>query len=139
MREYSAPIYPADIRQEDIISASKLMVNSANYYKEEKDRLRKISPYLAHFLDLQWEGALVSEVRRWVPDGHKKVACPLSGSGGVGVLSPVILFFQLKNGIGEGHPDPLEQAQHDHVLLCTSSEAGTFDWLNDGPSDLVYR
>jgi hypothetical protein len=139
MREYSAPVDLMGISEEDIIRASNLMVKSANYYKREEDRLRKISPDLAHFLNIDWKGAFVSEARRWVPTGHTKVACPLSRSGGLGVISPANLFFELKNGFGDGHADPVEQAQHDYVLLCTSSEAGAFDWLNDGPSDLVYR
>ena len=115
------------------------MINSANYYEEKKDRLHKISHDLAHFLDINWEATLVSEARRWEHDGHKLVTCRLSGSGGVGVLSPAILFFQLKNGIGDAHADPVEQAQHDYFLHCTSSWAGAFDWLNDGRTDLVYR
>lgn len=74
-----------------------------------------------------------------MPHGHKKVASPLSKSGGRGVLSPVSLLFELKNGIGVGQTDPVEQAQHGYFLNCTAPEAGVFDWLNDGPSDLVYR
>ena len=139
MQEYSALVDPAGISRKDIISASNLVADSANYYKEEKARLRKISPHLAHFLGTEWEGEFVSEDQKWIPDGHNKVTCPLSKSGGGGVLSPVSLFFELKNGIGAGQTDPVEQAQHDYVLLCTSEEAGTFDCLSDGPSDLVYR
>ena len=131
MREYSLPVDPAGFSQEDILSASDLMVNSASYYEDENDRLRIISNNLAHFLDIQWEGAFVSEARKWIPDGNIKATCPLVESGGVGALSPAILFFQLTNGIGDGHADPVEQAQHDYFLLCTSSRAGAFDWLND--------
>jgi len=132
MREYSVPVDHARISEEDMISASNLMANAAKYYKEVSDRLCNIGPDLAHFLDIQWEAAFISAARKWVPDGNTKVTCPLSKRG---ILSPATLFFQLK----KGHADPVEQAQHDHLLLCTSPEAGAFDQLNDRPSDLVYR
>jgi len=136
MREYLVPVDPASISAEDIVSASNLMAKSAGYYTDERDRLRNIGPALTHFLDIQWERAFISEARKWVPDGSKMVTCPLSESG---ILSPATLLFQLRNSVGDGHADPVEQAQHDHLLLCTSPEAGAFDQLNDRPSDLVYR
>ena len=73
------------------------MVNSANYYEKETDRLRKISAHLAHFLGIQWEGEFATKVQRRVPDGRNKVACPLSESGGRSVLSPASLLFELEN------------------------------------------
>ena len=127
MQKYSASVDSAGISPEDTISASNLMADSANYYEQEKDRLCKISPHLARFLGTEWEGDFATKTQKWVPGGYNKVACPLSESGGRGVLSPVSLLFELKNGIGAGHTDPVEQAQHGYFLLCTSSEAGAFD------------
>ena len=139
MQKYSARVDFAGVSQKDIIIASKLMADSARYYEKEIDRLVKISPHLEYFLGTQWEGRLRTEDQSWVPNGCNRVACPLFGSGGRGVLSPVSLLFELENGIGAGHTDPVEQAEQGYFLLCTSSKEGAFDWLNDGPSDLVYR
>ena len=117
MQKYSAKVDSASISSQDIISASKLIVDSANYYPDEEDRLRKISPHLTHFLGISWLGCFSTEDKEWVPVGHIKVACPLSESGGLGVLSPVSLLFELENGIGAGHTDPVGQAQHGYLLL----------------------
>ena len=139
LKKYSAKLDLAGVSQQDIIIAGKLIDDSAKYYEKEMDRLVVITPHLEHFLGTQWEGMFVTEDQSWIPNGCIKVVCPLFGSGGRGILSPVSLILELKNGIGTGHTDPVEQAEQDYFLLCTSPAAGVFDWLHDEPSDLVYR
>ena len=139
MQEYSAPVDLTSISEKDIVRASNLMTRSAQIHADEDHRLVRISPDLAHFLDIQFKGTSVSEVRHCVPDGHQKVACPMSKSGERGALSPTILVFELKNGVGDGRADPVEEAQQCCFLLCTSPEASAYTWLNDGPSDPIYR
>jgi hypothetical protein len=95
------------------------MDDSVQYYEEENDRLLKIRPSLAHFLgsNITWKGELNSGLKKWIPDGHIQVDCPLCEGQ---ALSPISLYIEIENGPGSGNSDPVEQAQHDAFSLCTA-------------------
>jgi hypothetical protein len=138
MQDYSASIEPNDMSLDDFQAAKRLTDGSAEYYKGESDRFLKISPALEHFLGdhITWGGELNSGEKKWIPDGYIKVKSPLCEGK---PLSPISLHIELKNGLGPGNSDPVEQAQHDAFNLCTSPGVCVLSYLCDELSDLMDR
>jgi hypothetical protein len=121
----------------DDFQAAKLMDDSAEYYKEENNRFLKIIPH-QHFLGdhITWAGELNSGHKKWVPDGYIKVKSPVCKGQALLLIS---LYIEIKNGLGSGNSDPVEQAHHDAFSLCTSPIVCVLSYLCDEPSDLMDR
>lgn len=136
MQEYSAEIEPQKMSLDDFQAAKELIDHSAEYYRCEDSRLRKISPHLSHFLgkNITWGGKLNSGHKEWAPDGHIMIYCPLCEDE---ALLPISLHIEIKNAPGD--TDPVEQAQHDAFSLYTAPAVCALSYLCNKPSDLMYR
>jgi hypothetical protein len=122
MQEYKSPVYPHQIDPLDYTHANQFVRSSVEYFKDEGARLYAIRPPLQYFFGetFRFHGAMQSYERYWVPDGHAPVTCGLYKSSEPGHGWMVTCINQLKNGIGMGDSDPVEQGQQVYVLVCTS-------------------
>ncbi|KAJ8516837.1 hypothetical protein ONZ45_g5899 [Pleurotus djamor] len=104
---------------ERLRAASRLLTTSARYFANEIDRHNALAPDMkillptgkfttsdttSKFGDLEFE-----------PSGHRLAKCSLATS----MLS---LLWELKNGMGLGGADPLEQAARGYMIMATSEE-----------------
>ena len=68
--------------------------------------------------------------RSWVPNGRAWVKSGLYDERDPGKRWMTKLTLEVKNGIGIGDAGPVEQAQRDYVLVCTSPFVWTLDPLH---------
>jgi hypothetical protein len=123
MQEYKSPVYPHQIDPLDYAHAKLFVCSSVEYFKDEDARFDAIKPSLQYFFGetFQFQGRMNSDERYWVPNGHAPVTCGLYKSSEPGYRWMVACVNELKNGIGVGNSDPVEQGQQVYVLVCTSS------------------
>jgi hypothetical protein len=128
LQEYNSPINLNEITPLDYDLANQLISSSVQYFNEEDDRLLAIEPCLQEYLG-QIRGMKYSTGRNWTLDGYAPVECGLYRQGEPGYRWMTKLILEVNNGIGLGGADPVEQAQQDYVLVCTSPNGADFGAL----------
>lgn len=124
MQAYNSPIEVDEITSLDCELANHLVCSSVKYFPEEDDRCRAILPCLEPYFGKHFiaHGRISSPHKHWIPGGHAKVECGLYKKGELGRKWMNKLILEIKNGIGIGDSDAVEQAQRDYVLVCTSPD-----------------
>ena len=124
MQAYNSPIKVDTITSHDYTLANQLVSSSVKYFPKERDRFRVIRPYLKRYLGEHFvaQGKILSPNKNWTPDGHANVKCGLYDEGESGYDWMTKLILEINNGFGVGNSDPVEQAQRDYVLVCTSPD-----------------
>ena len=124
MQAYNSPIKVDKITSHDYTLANQLVSCSVRYFPNEEDRFRVIGLYLEPYLGKHFvtQGKISSPNKNWTPDGHAKVKCRLYNEGEKGYKWMTKLILEINNGVGVGNSDPVEQAQRDYVLVCTSPD-----------------
>jgi len=122
MQEYNSPINLNEISRTDYELANRLVCSSVKYFEKQEHRFCDIRPCLYPYLGQYFasQARLYSAERTWTPDGHARVKCGLYAAGEPGYQWMTKLILEIKNGIGIGGSDAVEQAQCDYVLVCTS-------------------
>jgi len=122
MQEYNSPINLDEISLRDYNLANVLVSSSVQYFNNKEDRFSAIKPCLAPYLGQNFtdHATMYSYEKTWTPDGHAKVKCGLYKETEQGYDWMTKLILEIKNGVGIGQSDAVEQAQRDYVLVCTS-------------------
>jgi hypothetical protein len=128
LQEYNSPINHNEITSLDYGLARQLISSSAQYFKHEGDRLLAIEPCLQPYLGLNFvsKKTMFSSDKHWTPDGCAPVICGLYRMGEPGYKWMTKLILEVNNGIGLGGTDPVEQAERDYILVCTSPNGADF-------------
>ncbi|KAL4251756.1 Protein kinase domain-containing protein, partial [Pleurotus pulmonarius] len=116
-----------DIPETALTDAYAFIVKSAEYYASEPVRQSAIAPVVTPLLG-PW--AVFREVTlhygsiSFKPDGHRSVECGVFLRYDPGRQLMLNLIAEVKNGIGLGDRDPIEQAAKAYLIVATASELG---------------
>jgi len=135
IRLNKAKVKPIDIGAQDL-QVAHLLNSAAAKYSEDMDMyLGAILGCMTHFLgDIRFQEEIRSDSKVWKPDGHIPVQCGLYQKGEPARQCMVKFFFEFaKSGISS----PIEQAEHDYLLTCTSPLVRTLLPLYDESSNRI--
>jgi hypothetical protein len=119
MREYKSPVAFDRISTLDYELANLSVRSSVQYFKDEKARFVATMPSLLHFFGphFNFHGAMHSDEWCWTLDGHAPATCGLYNSSDPGYRWMVTCINEMKNGLGMGNADPVEQGQQVYVHI----------------------
>ncbi|KAF7419191.1 hypothetical protein PC9H_001777 [Pleurotus ostreatus] len=126
-QRFSQPPSIDDIPETALTDAYAFIVKSAEYYASEPVRQSAIAPVVTPLLG-PW--AVFREVTlhygsmSFKPDGHRSVECGVFLRYDPGRQLMLNLIAEVKNGIGLGGRDPIEQAAKAYLIVVTASELG---------------
>lgn len=112
-----------EIPPSDLQMALLFVDTSARYFSDEGERQRALRPYVVAFLNGSFdEATIVCGKTTMKLDGHRRARCGLLSLGYQGRDAMLVCLEELKNGIGLGSVDPIEQAAKGYVLMSTQPE-----------------
>ncbi|KAL0955361.1 hypothetical protein HGRIS_001609 [Hohenbuehelia grisea] len=120
-------------------AASTLISLSTGYYAKESDRQAAIAPAVISLLEtvIFRETTLQYGSQSFKPDGHRTAKCGLFDSLEPGYQGMLELIAEVKNGIGQGDRDPIEQCGKSFLVVATSSELAKLRSISCMPSFLL--
>ncbi|KAG9224430.1 hypothetical protein CCMSSC00406_0009472 [Pleurotus cornucopiae] len=127
-----------EIPSSDLQMALLFVDTSARYFSDEGERQRALRPYVVAFLNGSFdEATIVCGKTTMKPDGHRRARCGLLSLGYQGRDAMLVCLEELKNGIGLGSMDPIEQAAKGYVLMSTQPELAELRAVSCMPSFLL--
>jgi hypothetical protein len=126
--EISLPIDKSSFTTEELSMAMELVTTSLAFYKDEDARIKEITTAMNVLVGeqaLRRAEIMRDNGKHYTPDGSVFVQCEKFARHDEAASA----FTEVKNGIGEGGSDPIQQAQCDYVLFysadhvrCSSSQ-----------------
>ncbi|KAG5219915.1 hypothetical protein IMY05_C4722000100 [Salix suchowensis] len=116
---------PGDISREDLDSASSFISLSTQYYTTEPERQYAISSVVEALLCPSFvfrQTCFRCGIISFEPDGHRLAKCGLFKRLEHGFSLMLSLIAEVRNGIGLGESDPIEQAEKAYLIVATAPE-----------------
>jgi hypothetical protein len=118
-REISLPIDKSSFTNDELSMTMELVNKSLAFYPDEVERVGEIKDAmdaLVHDHVLQRIELMRDRGKAYRPDGSIVVRCEKFPKRDEAVTS----FTEVKNGIGDGGSDPIQQAQCDYILYYSA-------------------
>ena len=122
-REQLAKLPPLkDIPADDRRHAHSFIEKSLEYYADKQDRQYAIRCDVEHFLEFPacTTATVSSDVGTFWPSGRKMALVECYS------CDVPVLIVEVKNGLGLGHCDAMDQAEKDYLLECIDKEVRVY-------------
>lgn len=119
--EISLPIDNSSFTAEELTMAMELVTGSLAFHKDEDTRIKDITTAMVTLVDEQVfrrTEIMRDNGRHYKPDGCVFVQCEKFPRRDGAATA----FSEVKNGVGEGGSDPIQQAQCDYVLYYSAED-----------------